>query len=69
MLTGLKNPLKGPKIIVFGHIVQVLLRYKVGATTKLGPHICEVNAEGAVIPNNCFLGCFLLAEIDTLLYI
>ena len=46
----LENPLKVPKIIVLGHIVQVLLRYKVGATPELGPKFREVSAAGGVLP-------------------
>ena len=34
MLIGLENPLRLPKITVLGHIVHVLLQYKVGATPE-----------------------------------
>ena len=45
---GLENPLKVSKITVLGHIVQVLLHHKFGATPEIGPHFRDVNAAGAV---------------------
>ena len=50
VFSGLENPIKVLKITVLGHIVQVLLQYKVGATPGLGPHFREVNAARAVLP-------------------
>ena len=49
MFHGLENPLKVPKITVFGHIAQVLLQYKVGATPELGLKFREVSAAGVVL--------------------
>ena len=46
----LKNPLKLRKIKLLGHVVQVLLRYKVGATPELGLKFREVSAAGGVLP-------------------
>ena len=42
----LENLLKVLKITVLGLIVQVLLRYKVGATPELGPDFRKVYAAG-----------------------
>ena len=46
---GLENPLKVSKITVLGHIVELLLQYKVGATPELGPKFREVSAAGEVL--------------------
>ena len=45
---ALENPLRVPKITVLGHIVQVLLQYKVGATPELGVKFREVSAAGSL---------------------
>ena len=46
---GLETPLIASKITVLGHIGQVLLQYKVGATPELGPKFREVSAAGVVL--------------------
>ena len=50
MCIGQENPLKVPKIPVLSLLVQVLLRYKVGATSELGRNFHEVYAAGLVVP-------------------
>ena len=50
VFVDLENPLKAPKIIVLGHIIKVLLRYKVGATPDLGLKFREVSVAGGVLP-------------------
>ena len=42
-----KKNLEVSKISVSGHIAQVSLQYKVGATPELGPHFREVSPAGA----------------------
>ena len=50
MFINLENPLKERKNIVLGHIIQVLLQYKVGATPELGLKFREVSAADGVHP-------------------
>ena len=44
-----RKSLKSLQDLRIGHIVQVFLQYKVGATPELGPDFREVNAAGAVL--------------------
>ena len=49
-LLNSKTPLQMSKIIVLDHIVQVLLRYKVVATSELGPKFRVVSAADGALP-------------------
>ena len=44
-----RKPLKVSKLTVLGHIVQVLLQYKVGVTPDLGSKFREVSAAGVIL--------------------
>ena len=63
-----KKPLKVSMTTVLGHMVEVLLQYKVGATPELGPHFREVKAADTLLPIKGVLilidntGCYMYVK-------